>query len=98
VKKGKTTPKKAEKKGKNISEEKKLGVIATITESLKKKALTEKEIHEILVEKFPERNPDSMMNTIKANVRGKVYPEKLRDKGFELVKIKGGKYKIKKSE
>ena len=98
VKKGKTAPKKAEKKGKNVSEEKKLGVIATITESLKKKALTEEEIHEILVEKFPERNPDSMRNTIKANVRGKIYPEKLRDKGFELVKIKGGKYKVKKSE
>jgi hypothetical protein len=41
-----------------------VGIISTIIESIKKKALTKSEILEILVQKFPDRPADGMKSTI----------------------------------
>lgn len=40
------------------------GIIATIIESIKKKPLTKAEIHQILVSKFPDRQPEGMRATV----------------------------------
>ena len=42
----------------------KVGIIATIIESIKKNSLTKAEILAILVEKFPDRKADGMKSTV----------------------------------
>lgn len=61
-----------------------LGVIATIKKFLDEigiKPFTHAEIHEVLVKKFPDRDPHPMMSTVKAAV-----PSKLRKQGYAFRK------------
>jgi len=68
------------------------GVIASILEAVKategtKTPTTIEEVHSFLVARFPDRTPDSMMKTVKAQLGGKVQPtrmEKERKVVFEI--------------
>jgi len=78
------------KKGKTPP--KKVGVIAAIKKAISKKGRTKTEILEILEEEFPDRDPAAMKKTISCQI-----PYQLSQKGYELVKMKGDKWKIDKS-
>lgn len=91
-------PTKGKKSGTGVKEKKTgrppsgTGVIAEITTMLKKasakKPVTKEQIHEHLIEKFPDRSPDSMMSTINIQV-----PNRLkREKGLNIVKNDKGYY------
>ena len=91
-KKSSKATKKVTKKPKkeNKSGPKKVGVIATIVEVLKKssksKPVTKDAICEVLEERFPDRDPASMMRTINVQV-----PNRLKsDKGLEIEKVVKG--------
>jgi len=68
---------------------KKVGIIATIIESIKNNPLTKTEILEILVRKFPDRKADGM----KATVSIQLGPTRLGSK-YILKKDDDGKYVI----
>ena len=57
------------------------GVISTIIEAIQRKPLTKAEIHQILVAKFPERQPDGMAKTVSIQLG----PTRLGSK-FKLIK------------
>ena len=62
-----------------MSNEKELGVIATIQKFLEDvgiKPFTHEEIHAELVKKFPDRDPDGMMGTVKTQVPYRLTNEK----------------------
>jgi hypothetical protein len=82
-----TTKKKDEKK----TATKKVGVIATIVECLKKGPTTRESILKVLVKRFPDRAKDSMNTTVKAAV-----PSYLtKQKGFKVQKDDKERYFIK---
>jgi hypothetical protein len=81
-------------KVKGEKKERKPGIIATIITCLQKKYTTHQEIHDVLVEKFPDKNKNGMMTTVKCAV-----PSYLQTKrGLKIIKqeVKDGetKYKI----
>lgn len=85
-------PAKADKKKDAAKKDKKKGpgVIATIVEAVEdagKKGITRDEVHTILIETFPERNSDSLMNTIKVQLPSRINKEK-----FEINTLKDGKF------
>jgi hypothetical protein len=77
----KAAPKKAPKKG---------GVIASIIEALEKGPKTHKQLHAMLVKKFPDRKPESMLNTIRVQVPGRIN----RERDFSLEKDDKGRFSI----
>jgi hypothetical protein len=82
----KEVPKKA--KGKSGK-----GVIATIVECIEdsgKKGISKEQIFEKLKKEFPDRNEDSMKNTIGVQVPGRINKEK-----FEIEKLENGNYRKK---
>lgn len=81
-----------EKKGpiKKAGEEGKPGIIQTIVsliEGAGKKGITKEEILDELKENFPDRNEQSMKNTINVQVPARISKEK-----FKLVKLEGNRY------
>ena len=92
---GEEVPKKDDKKKDTLKKEnssapKGVGIIATIVKALEdsgKKGITREEVHTILVDKFPDRNEDSMMKTIKVQLPSRISKEK-----FEIKTLKDGKY------
>lgn len=65
--------------------EKKSGVIQTILNQLKKKPQTQETLLKELVKEFPDRDSDSMKQTIKAQIGGTKRPTRLeRKRGIEL--------------
>ncbi len=84
------TPKKDKKSTKKTSE-KKLGVIDTIADCLRKEHTTAKNIVKVLVKKFPNRNKDSMENTTNRCIKS--YLEK--EKGITVSQDSKGKFFIK---
>ena len=67
-----------------------VGIGATIIEALKKNHYTKKEIHTILVLKFPERSARAMKNTVDSQV-----PTGIRkEKGLQVLKDNENKYYI----
>ena len=85
--------KKEEKKEKESSNSKPKGpgIIATIASLIEKsgsKGITKDEIHEKLTEAFPDRNKDSMKNTINVQVLNRITKEK-----FKVERLEEGKYR-----
>ena len=81
-----------EKKGpiKKAGEEGKPGIIQTIVSLIEgsgKKGITKEEILDELKENFPDRNEQSMKNTINVQVPARISKEK-----FKLVKLEGNRY------
>ncbi len=89
--KEKAKKEKKEKKTTAKKEKKGLGVIATIASSIAdagQKGVSKKDLLEILVEAFPERDPKAMKNTISVQVPGRISRER-----FELEETKNGKFR-----
>ena len=84
----KRTPKKAA--ATKAKAEPKVGIIATIIESLSKKAMTKDELLEVLTKKFPERTPEAMRTTVNCQVPTRLASEK----GLNITKDKEGRYQI----
>ena len=83
-------PKKKGKKPEKAGEPGKPGIIATIVKAIEdsgKKGITKTEILEILKEEFPDRNEDSMKNTINVQVPARIQKEK-----FNLEKLEGERW------
>lgn len=90
----KDSKKKGATKKKKAAGSKGVGVQATIVAMLLKGPVSKDTIHKALVKKFPDRNADSMKNTINSQV-----PSGLRiEKGITVHKNEKGKYFIKESE
>ncbi len=89
----KATSKSSAKKSPSKNGDKKPGVIATLVEFCRKskKSFTKEDVLEHLKSTFPERNEQSMWGTVKAQIPNRINKE--RD--FELVKTKEGKYRKK---
>jgi hypothetical protein len=85
-----SAPKKKGKKPEKAGEPGKPGIIATIVKAIEdsgKKGITKTEILEILKEEFPDRNEDSMKNTINVQVPARIQKEK-----FKLEKLEGERW------
>lgn len=83
-------PKKKGKKPEKAGEPGKPGIIATIVKVIEdsgKKGATKEEILEVLKEDFPDRNEESMKNTINVQVPARINKEK-----FALKKLEGNRY------
>lgn len=85
TKKSKKTTKKAPAKAKGT------GVIATIIELLKGKAMTKAALLKKLVKKYPDRSEDGMKATINCQVPGRLSKEK----GLKVKKDDKGRFSIK---
>lgn len=88
-------PAEIEKKGrKSPSSTGRPGVVATIIECLEgadKKGISKQSIHDVLVDKFPDRDAEGMMKTINTQVPGRL----TRDKGLDVKRLENGNYRIK---
>jgi hypothetical protein len=83
-------PKKKGKRPEKAGEPGKPGIIATIAKLIEdsgKKGVTKDEILETLKEEFPDRNEQSMKNTINVQVPARINKEK-----FALKKLEGNRY------
>jgi len=80
-----------EKKEK-VVKEKKPGVIQTIFETLSAGPATKDELLEVLTKTFPDKQADSMKNTISVQIPGRMS----REKGVNIIKREDGKYEITK--
>jgi DNA-binding transcriptional regulator YhcF (GntR family) len=81
----------AEKPAKKEKKEKGPGVIATIVKCVEKagkKGISKEDILEVLTETFPDKNPDSMKNTINVQVPARITKER-----FAVEKTKDGLYR-----
>lgn len=93
--KAKATPAKKEKAAKKpkAPKVKKVGVIQTIFNTIEKGATTEAKILTVLSKAFPDKTPETMQNTIKAQIGSKKRPMRMeREKNvtFTIAESKKG--------